>query len=326
MSDAPTSEPTDRVPGQPDVTAWRQAARRHQSEWRELHGWPAGLQRRSKQQGGGFRPIGSRVEEDYARRTGVNFVSDAVRAAVAARLDPANRERHETLDDLRLFCDLLSSMPMCFNLFGALWADPELARAVVHRWFPGLCPPGADVEVRFEWSPGRSDERWLGDKTAFDVALLVRNGDLTTLIGIETKYHEYPVVEPIVVRKRGVERTRVPRSRYLEVTAAGELFTGDSWLERVWGSDVEQVWRDHLLAHAWQQQRGAVDRAAYVLVAPAANPAWSPLVERYREMLTDSGRATFLYRTVDDLLSSAADLHPDAGALQRRYLDVEVAR
>lgn len=153
MSDVPTSKPTDHVPGRPDVTAWRRAARRHQSEWRDLHGWPAGLQRRSKQQGGGFRPIGSRVEEDYARRTGVNFVSDEVRAAVAARLDPAHRERHETLDDRRLFCDLLSSMPMCFNLFGALWADPELATAVVHRWFPGLCPPSASVEVRFEWSP-----------------------------------------------------------------------------------------------------------------------------------------------------------------------------
>jgi hypothetical protein len=34
------------------------------------------------------------------------------------------------LDERRLWCDLLSSMPLCFNLMGPLWADPTLATGV----------------------------------------------------------------------------------------------------------------------------------------------------------------------------------------------------
>ena len=322
MTDVPTSETIDRVPGQPDVTAWRRAARRHQSRWREDNGWPAGRQRRSKKQGGGFRPIGSRVDECFAREHRVNFISDAARRAVAHRL--AHPQPHQTLDERRLFCDLLSSMPMCFNLFGPLWADDALAAAVAHRWFPEVCPPAAHVEVRFEWSPGRADDRWLGDRTAFDVALFVRAGGSTTLIGIETKYHEFALAEPVMIRRRGVERQRVPRLRYLEVTEAAGLFTEGDWLDEMWGTDVEQVWRDHLLAHAWARASSADARAVYVLVAPAANPAWSRLAGKYEGMLADSVRPSFQYRSVDNLLDATADLLPDAAAFRERYLAVEL--
>ena len=48
----------------------------------------------------------------------------------------------------------LSSMRMCLNLFGQMWADLTLADKAVHAWWPDA--PGKVSAVEFEWSPGRS--------------------------------------------------------------------------------------------------------------------------------------------------------------------------
>ena len=140
--------------------------------------------------GEGARPIGSRVEEGYAREHGVNFLDETAWRAAVDRV--AKPEKHQTLDSRRLYCDLLSSMPLCSNLFGPLWNDSDLAAAVVRRWFSTMCPEDGKVTVSFEWSPGRTDGRWLGDRTAFDAVIHVRANDGLRLIGVETKYHEYP--------------------------------------------------------------------------------------------------------------------------------------
>ena len=47
------------------------------------------------------------------------------------------------------------------------------------------------VGIDFEYSPGRGDKRYLGDKSAFDVYIRyqTKNGG-QGFIGIEVKYHE----------------------------------------------------------------------------------------------------------------------------------------
>ena len=304
-------ERIDHIAGQAAATAWRRAARQHQADWREDHGWPAGTQRVSKQKGGGTRPLGSRVDTDFALEHGVNFLNDATRRAVVDRI--ANPQLHQTFDSTRLYGDLLSSMPMCFNLLGPLWDDPELAAAVTHRWFPDLCPSDARVSVGFEWSPGRSDPKWLGDRTAFDAVLDIELDGERRLVGIETKYHEYPITEAA---------GRLPRQRYLEVTERADLFEEMEWLDTVWGTDLEQVWRDHLLALACQQEAADIIAVRYVLLAPAMNPPWALLAERYTKLLKPEARATFEYVNLDALLDTAADLLPHAAEFQSRYLDV----
>ena len=58
-------------------------------------------------------------------------------------------------------------MPMCFNLFGDLAGpDPELANAAVRRWWPDA--PSVVTEIKFEYSPGRLDPTYLGNRSAFD--------------------------------------------------------------------------------------------------------------------------------------------------------------
>jgi hypothetical protein len=128
------------------TTDFKRTARLLQSLWREKQGLPIGSQPMVSRDGKPVRPLGSRIDLKTARETGANFLSEGVRSAVTKRLD--NPQPHQTIDADRLYCDLLSSMPMCFNLFGELAGDIPLADKAVHSWWPDI--PGTVIDVIFE--------------------------------------------------------------------------------------------------------------------------------------------------------------------------------
>ena len=322
MPETPIDEPIDTIKGDAIATAWRRAARRHQAEWRAGHAWPAGtvtIPRSREQREAGVpqktRPIGSRIDFEYAKATSCNFLTPEAAAAVAFRLSPSGKQAHQTLDERRLYCDLLSSMPMCFNIFGPLWSNSELCTAAVEQLFNDLVIPRQKAAVTFEWSPGRRDAAYLGDRTAFDAAIHVgpRNGG--HLIGIETKYHEYPITE----RRANGEQ---PPARYVEVSERAGLFRAGSGLRHVWGTPLEQIWRDHLLALACQQHADESTKVRYVLIAPRANAKWAELIENYRAVLTEAATETVAYLALEDLLDSG--VLPHAEDLRARYIPTPV--
>lgn len=314
--EAPRSEAIDKVPGDAALTRWRRSARRHQSKWRIRHGWPAGsVVRRSD-------PVSSRVEASFAKREGVNFLTPAAWQAARHRVE--DNERGQTLDEARLWGDLLSSMPLAFNVFGPLAECPPLAADLARRWLgEDLVPPDARVTARLEWSPGRTDDRWLGDRTAADAALLVESEAGRTLVCIETKYHEAPALP----RKPRGELNRPGRDlaippRYRAVSDAHLDFESGCSVETIWGTAAEQLWRDHLLTLSCLGGPGAVDRAFSMVVAPQLNPAWSPLAEAYRSMLGPVSRETFIYRSLEQLVADGGPTMYWGAALRARYLDV----
>jgi hypothetical protein len=308
----PASERIDIVVKDAAATAWRRAARRHQSNWRVVAGWPAGRQRINRSDPPAWRPIGSRCDPLYATRTGCNFLDAHIVEAVRDRLQQP--QPHQTLDQERLWSDLLSSMPMCFNLFGTLWKNPSLAADAVQRWFPHMALPDSTVSVHFEWSPGRRDPYWLGDRTAFDAMIEIVTNERRHLIGIETKYHEHPTA---------VRHDSAPPGRYLEIAEAADLCAEATIRAQIWGSAVEQVWRDHLLALACGQHADGWDRVHYVLAAPERNPSWEHLVDDYRSLLHPHARRSVEYRSIESLIEQASDLLPQADAFKARYLDVD---
>jgi hypothetical protein len=164
-------ENLDRVANDTQTTEFKRRARLHQAKWREARQIPLGSQPMRPKQDETGRPLGSRVEVEFAYRTGCNFLNDAAKRAVERRLQ--NFQSHQTLNRDRLYCDLLSSMPMCFNLFGALQEDLSLADRALHTWWPDV--PGTVVAVHFEWSPGRrSAGRFLENASALDVGVINR--------------------------------------------------------------------------------------------------------------------------------------------------------
>ena len=64
---------------------------------------------------------------------GLNFLTPHIFEVAKRRL----AIKKGTIDPFRLFCNMLSSQPMCFNLFGPLVDDLELATHLVQLLLPG---------------------------------------------------------------------------------------------------------------------------------------------------------------------------------------------
>lgn len=296
-------EPIDRVPGDPSTTAWRRLARARQSKWREAHGYPIGSVPYDGRPSG--RLLGSRIALEFARSSGANFLTPAIRQAVVRRL--SQPERHETLNASRLWADLLSSMPMCFNLFGDLQADESAVARAVRTWWPEL-PPGRST-LRFEHSPGRRDPAFLDNRTSFDAMFEVCDAQTgCSVVGIETKYHEHAQKE-----------VRPVRQRCLDVAERSQVFR-DGWREQILGTELQQIWLDHLLVLSMLQhpsRRWA--RGRFVLVYPSENPSFAAASARYRSLLRVP--ETFEARTLESLIDAPGVLDPaTADLLRDRYL------
>ena len=139
--------------------------------------------------------------------------------------------------------------------------------------------------MRFEWSPGRLDRRYLGYRTAFDVAFLLAMPDGTEgVIGIEMKYHEVAEVEKAPSRLR--------LTRYREVTEVAErdgVFRPGT-LEAVVGTPRQQIWRDHLLALSMSQHpHRRWSWVRFAIVYPALNGSIAAAVGGYKEVVQRPG-------------------------------------
>jgi hypothetical protein len=292
-----------RVAERSDGTEFRRKARLLASLWREEQGLAPGTYH---PRGSQPRVLGSRLDPERAR-AGRNFLTPAILQEVNKRL--AEREAHQLIQEERLWGDLLSSQPMCFNLIGELAADLELATRAAQVWWPGRV--AQVTEVRFEWSPGRRDLRYLGNRTAFDAVFLHTTPAGSGFIGIETKYHERPA------RPGRLSPERL--ERYVEVAERSGVFR-PGWREALVQTSLQQIWLDHLLALS---MLGEWDAGLFVLVYPAANAAMADAASRYATWLLDA--TTFEHRTLEEL---AGRLHEvtSAGwvaAFEDRYLDFE---
>jgi hypothetical protein len=157
-----------RVAERSDGSEFRRKARLLASLWREQQGLPPGTHHpRDKAGNSQPRILGSRLDPDQAR-AGRNFLTPTILQEVRKRLEEP--QAHQLIQEDRLWRDLLSSQPLCFNLFGELAADLNLATRAAQAWWPGRV--AQVTEVRFEWSPGRRDLRHLGNRTAFDAVFL----------------------------------------------------------------------------------------------------------------------------------------------------------
>lgn len=301
-------EQVDIVSGDPETTRFKQQARLHQALWRESRDYPIGSQPMCPEPGETSRPLGSRMDVPVARKSGANFLNEEIYRVVQNRL--ANPQPHQTLDADRLHCDLLSSMPMCFNLFGVLQSDLEMADRAVHAWWPDV--PGCVCAVHFEWSPGRRLKgEYLENRSAFDVAFELELPDGGRgVFGVETKYHENCKSEDTPSDER--------RERYTKVARESGLFT-ESAIDQIMGTDLQQIWLDHLLALSMTQDPSKKwSWAGFALVHPAQNPSYARACERYKSLLQDT--ASIQVSTLESLLSTGVLPSETASAFSERYL------
>ncbi|MFL5945638.1 MAG: PGN_0703 family putative restriction endonuclease [Gaiellaceae bacterium] len=300
-------ENDDKVPGPPELTAFRRRVRFQQAQWRERHGHPIGTQPIVPKPGKPSRPVGSRIPLDYARDTGANFLTSGARDAARART--SSPEPHQTFDHQRFWADLLWSPALAVNLFGDLAADLSSADRAVHAWWPDA--PGTVAAVRFEHSPGRLDPEYLNSLRTFDVVFeLDRLNGTRAVLAVDVKYHEW--LKPETPRPENM-------LRYLEVARRSGAFGKGAPEDLARRGPLAVMWLEHLLLLSMLQrpsQRWSWGR--YVVLSPRDNIGVAEGCARYRELLTDS--STFAPLELEELLQGSALPKGTSTRLRERYL------
>ncbi len=301
-------ERVDRVPNEPDTTAFKRRARYHQACWREGQGLSLGTHPIRPSPSNPGRPLGSRLVWAEALSTEANFLSPAAAHAAAARCAQSARQPFQTLSVARLYADLLSSMPLCFNVFGPLWADVDRATAALRSCWPDT--PGRVSEVRFEWSPGRRLRgRYLENQSAFDVAFVLDlPGGGRGVFAVETKYHEHWV--------KPAPLSPLASARLCAVSDRAAVFVPEASLP-LSRAPFAQLWQDHLLALSMAQD--PVEPYAWVrfaLLSPRRNPNISRGVAQYSALLRDP--RSFVSVSLEDVLARFPYTPAERAALHAR--------
>lgn len=176
---------TDRLTFVASDDAVTRRERRRQSEYRDqVLGLPPGTSRRGQ-------TLGNYLPADDKRS---NFLS-AEAADYAVRRAAEVPSEGGQLEPTRLFTNMLSSMPLCFSVFGHLRAHPAAAISVLNTVLGLDLAELTSVDVggrridgiECEWAPDRRDH--LNDRSAFDAVIAaLRSDGRSQLIAVETKY------------------------------------------------------------------------------------------------------------------------------------------
>lgn len=239
MATRPTAETPWDDPAwrEPADTAWQAKLRSMQARWRQLRlRLPPGPHSAKNPD----RLVSSTLRFDAPGDA--NFLSAEIAAAVDRRLASGGAG---LVKEDRLRRVLLSSQPMCFNLFGNFQTPGR--RSALLPWVRSVNPAAAEiVRVEIEWAPPAAEH--FSGGSAFDAFIEYSSVDGGLgFLGVECKYHE------------DLEKSDVKTVRDVYKT-----FTSDTLLWRPGAAtrlDVpghRQFWLNTLLAQSLARRLGYV--------------------------------------------------------------------
>lgn len=173
-----------------------------------------------------------------------NFLTPDVILAVETTLRERSSGDPGMIKEDRLFGNLLSSQPLCFNFFGFLKSKPDLCFRVLHSFFPNITE---FEDVLFEYAP---KERYLTDNSAFDVAFRVNSSEGKGLIGFECKYTDAFSFQNSDTHIYYGDTGCPNEAAYTEVfNGSSTRFLGD-YYDYVRSKKFNQLFRNQLIAEA----------------------------------------------------------------------------
>lgn len=263
----------------------------------------------------GGKLYGNVLREEDGRR-GYNFLNEAIHAFAEKRI----QMNEGAVEPDRLRNNLLSSQPMCFNLFTSLDQDQELATLLVAA-LPQVPEDITVTAVRLEYAPPR--ETHLNDRTAFDALIEYERDRKRGFIGIETKLTEPFSQQRYEFAKPGYSRWR-DNPDWWWISDPAEFFPNPQF---------NQIWRNHLLAFSMLNQPDTPYSEGYCAVLHHDQDESCPkALEQYREHLSTGGLNTLLHWRLDDVVERwlavvKSRAHRDwLSAFRLRYLDLEASR
>lgn len=289
----------------PADTRFRSAARLLQALYREEHKLPIGTY---VGEDGERHKLGSRIALK-AGNAGANFLSE--KTAYTARRELMYREIGAMYEAQRLACNLLSSMPLVFNLFAPMAHELLHASSALNELFPIAT---ADARrVLFEHSPDRGNPKFTADYSAFDCLIeYVDSNGCPGFVAVEVKFTE-AMLEPV---------PDMLRPRYAELAEACGLFI-DHAAEALRRNPLQQLFREHLLAQSMLDNHLYQD-GFFAVIAPDLNYHVSDALAIYQTHLREpvEGRVRFNSFTLETLIETIRLCDEEhANALHHRYTD-----
>lgn len=280
-------------------------ARLLQSRWRASKGYPMGK-------------YGNFLETGFAKEKKVNFLTERIQQLASGEMAKA-KASGALFNQERMWANLLSSQPLCFNLFGELSFDLDAATACFRALFPDRI--NRVTAVKFEYSPGRGDTLYTGDKSAFDVFVEYERDGLSGFLGIEVKYAESLREEEF---KKSVEIFEKHSLRYTDLTEAHGVFAPNV-IDTLRRPPLSQIWRDHLLALALlSHTERKYDEGVFVFLFPSLNKQCQDGVDEYAKYLSsnDDTISGFCPRHLEDFIHTVANHYQTdwSSELRSRYL------
>lgn len=236
---------------------------------------------------GNYAALGSYLDAgEVATNPQLNFLSPVAFAHVLER-EVVVRKQGGTLDPVRLRRNMLSSMPLCFNLFGTMRAEPDFLAV-----FQELFDPDATAirEITCEWAP-QPPASYLNDRTAFDAVVLYDTADGPRFYGIETKY-----TEPFSEKE-------YTSPRYDEITTTSEWFANPDAPSILNGSKSNQLWRNLMLAASIEAE-GTLGAGRVAVVALSDDPGAQAAINIVAPELSDPDRLRWV--PIESILEAAA--------------------
>lgn len=250
-----------------------------QSLWRESNNIPV-----KKSEG----QSDNEVYGNYTSDPEANFMTEGIRSLVNYELDPENKGGR-LIEETRLRTNLLSSQPLCFNLFGELKLSSHKAlqffNILYDNYFKSI------DRIEFEYNPARRDPRLTGDRSAFDVFVEYTSiAGNKGFIGIEVKYSETlnEGADSVndILNKQFCDEPRTRRERYRELSKGLFAETSYGELEQL---PAFQIWRDHLLAVAMCSAFSEkYDEGVFFFLAPYSNKKCRDGVKKYKNLLRNT--------------------------------------
>jgi len=224
-----------------------------------------------------------------------------------AKFRVENKNPDETIKADRLFNNLLSSMPMAFNLFHPLilikQKYPEALDKMIQNAFPEYPIHKVD-EILIEYIPIPID-KYTGDRSAFDAAILFQDEKgRRYIISIETKY----------IDQLGQNKAK-GNSLKMEIAESLNLFNSNG-LDTT-NKGYTQIYRNFLLTEKYRLVHGLNDSYSIIL-APREHPTTDKEIDSLHKNLSTEFHNKLKKYALEDFI---ALLEPDCPDEYKEWLN-----
>ena len=214
---------------------------------------------------------------------------------------------------------MLRSEHIPWNVFIPMAHDFN-ATAQVFNKILGVDEIDEVTDIRIEWAPDKTE--CLNDNTSFDAYIEYLHNGKTCGIGVEVKYTEEGYPFGVKERREVMENEQ---SKYAQVTKSCGWFIPEITNQPIRETDLcrdefRQIWRNHILGASMVGNKNIgkdkVEKFHSVTLYPKGNPHFVEILPAYERFLTDEGRSTFGYITIESLIDLLDQYFPKTKEFQ----------